>query len=117
MSPRFHTPAWLSHLFNGHKGDTRALTAITVADIAAAAHVTTRAIQLAFQRHLGTTPMEYLRRVRLDYAHRDLTRATPGGGLTVTAVAYRWGFGSSSRFAAAYRQTYGVTPSRTLRQD
>jgi AraC-like DNA-binding protein len=90
---------------------------ITVADIATAAHVTVRAVQLAFQRHLGITPMGYLRRVRLDHAHRDLTGAAPGGGLTVTAVAYRWGFHSSSRFAAAYRHAYGVTPSHTLNQD
>jgi hypothetical protein len=32
-----------------------------VADIAAAARVTTRAVQLAFRRHLDTTPTDYLR--------------------------------------------------------
>ena len=89
---------------------------IAVIDIAAAAFVTVRAVQLAFQRHLGITPLEYLRRVRLDHAHQELKRATPGDGLTVTAVAYRWGFRSSSRFAAAYREAYGVLPSYTLRQ-
>jgi len=89
---------------------------IAVIDIAAAAFVTVRAVQLAFQRHLGVTPLEYMRRVRLDHAHQDLKRASPGEGLTVTAVAYRWGFRSSSRFAAAYRAAYGVSPSRTLRQ-
>ena len=57
----------------------------------------------------------HLRRVRLDHAHQDLKRASPGDGLTVTAVAYRWGFRSSSRFAAAYREAYGVSPSHTLR--
>jgi AraC-like DNA-binding protein len=86
---------------------------ITIADIAAAASVTIRAVQLAFQRHLGVTPGEYLRRVRLDRAHRDLLAADPRHE-SVTAVAYRWGFGSSSRFAALYRQAYGVPPSRTL---
>ncbi len=69
------------------------------------------------QRHLGTSPMGYLRRVRLDHAHQDLTRSSPGDGLTVTAVAYRWGFRSSSRFAAAYRRAYGVAPSYTLNHD
>jgi len=57
-----------------------------------------------------------MRRVRLDHAHHDLKRASPGGGLTVTAVAYQWGFRSSSRFAAADREAYGVPPSHTLRQ-
>lgn len=35
---------------------------ITLADIAAAAHVSIRAVQLAFRRHLDTTPTGYLRR-------------------------------------------------------
>jgi len=39
-----------------------------------AAHVTVRAVQLAFRRHLDTTPMAYLRRVRLE----TLPPATPG---------------------------------------
>jgi AraC-like DNA-binding protein len=86
---------------------------ITVADVAAAAHVTIRAVQLAFRRHLDTTPMAYLRQVRLDHAHRQLQAANPGRE-SVTAVAYRWGFASPSRFTAYYRQAYGVLPSRTL---
>ena len=87
---------------------------ITVADIAAAAHVTARTVQLAFRRHLDTTPTGYLRRVRLDYAHRQLQAADPEHH-TVTAIALRWGFASHSLFSAYYRAVYGVTPSRTLR--
>jgi AraC-like DNA-binding protein len=94
--------------------DEHAHLDITVADIAAAALVTVRAVQLAFRHHLDTTPMEYLRRVRVDHAHRDLVAADPARE-TVTAVAYRWGFPSPARFAAYYRQAYGVLPSQTLR--
>lgn len=96
--------------------DENAHRDISVADIAAAAFVTTRAVQLAFRRHLDTTPMEYLRRVRLAHAHRDLVMADPAHE-SVTAVAYRWGFPNPSRFAIQYRQTYGVPPSHTLRYD
>jgi AraC-like DNA-binding protein len=88
--------------------------AITVADIAAAANVTIRAVQLAFRRHLDTTPLAYLRRVRLEHAHRDLLAGSPAIE-TVTAVAYRWGFPSTSRFTEQYRAAYGATPSHTLR--
>jgi AraC-like DNA-binding protein len=35
--------------------------------------------------------------------------------VTVTEVATRWGFVSLSRFAATYRDAYGVLPSYTLR--
>lgn len=87
---------------------------ITVTDIAAAANVTCRALQLAFRRHLDTTPTAYLRRVRLDYARQELDRAIPGQGATVTAVAYQWGFSSPSRFAEQYRAVYGELPSATL---
>ena len=97
--------------------DEHAHEDITIADVAAAVLVSTRSIQLAFQRHLGTTPRDYLRRVRLERAHQELKHATHGDATTVTAVAYRWGFSSSSRFAAHYQRAYGVLPSHTLHHD
>lgn len=87
---------------------------ITVGEIAVAAHVTPRALQLAFRRHLDTTPMAYLRRVRLDCARQELDRASRDLGATVSEVAYRWGFASPSRFAEQYRAAYGELPSTTL---
>jgi AraC-like DNA-binding protein len=89
---------------------------LTLTDIARASCVTPRALQLAFRRHLNTTPMAYLRRVRLDHARDDLRSATPGDGQTVTAIAYRWGFPSPSRFAEQYRAAYGEIPSQALRE-
>ena len=96
--------------------DEHAARDISVADVAAAAHVTTRAVQIAFRRHYGTTPAGSLRRVRLDRARQDLLAADPARE-SVTAVAYRWGFASPGQFTAAYQQAYGVTPDQTLRQD
>ena len=88
---------------------------IGLADVARAAHVTPRAVQLAFRRHLDTTPHEYLRTARLARAHQQLRDAVPGDGTTVTAVAARWGF-TPSRFTAHYRAAYGgALPSQTLR--
>lgn len=74
---------------------------LTITEIAAAAFVTPRAVQLAFRTHLGTTPMEYLRRLRLAGAHEQLERATGGDGRTVTTIARDWGFAHPGRFAAA----------------
>jgi AraC-like DNA-binding protein len=88
---------------------------IDIGDIAAAAEVSRRAIQLAFRRHLDTTPTAYLRRVRLDFAHAELIAGSPVD-LTVTEVAYRWGFSSPSRFAERYRVAFGLSPSETLRR-
>lgn len=89
--------------------------AISAADIAAATNVSIRALQYGFRRHLGTTPMNYLRRVRLERARAELLAAEPYGNETVTSIAARWGFLSASRFAALYREAFGETPSRTLR--
>lgn len=86
---------------------------ISAADIARAGRVTVRAVQLAFRRHLDTTPLSYLRQVRLSCAHGDLCAATPGD--TVTAIAARWGYARPSVFAAHYRAAYGVQPSQTLK--
>ncbi|MFG2989619.1 AraC family transcriptional regulator [Streptomyces sp. NPDC048257] len=88
---------------------------ITLADIAASVPVTPRAVQYAFTRHAGTTPLGHLRRVRLARAHAELRSAEPSGTTSVAAVAGRWGFAHQGRFAAAYRQAYGVAPSVTLR--
>ncbi|MEU6846509.1 helix-turn-helix transcriptional regulator [Streptomyces sp. NPDC046716] len=87
---------------------------LKVTDIARAARVSVRALQLAFRRHLDTTPMRYLREVRLHHAHEELRDAIPGQGVTVTSVAARWGFSTPSRFSTLYRQTFGVPPVQTL---
>jgi AraC-like DNA-binding protein len=87
---------------------------ITLGDIAAALCLTPRAVQYMFRRQLDCTPMEYVRRVRLHHAHRDLVMADPAHS-TVASIAHRWGFAHSGRFAVFYRQTYGRDPSETLR--
>jgi transcriptional regulator GlxA family with amidase domain len=95
--------------------EKRAQENIGVADIAAAACVTVRAVQLAFRRHLGTTPMRYLRQVRLGRAHEQLLTADPAR-TTVTRVAADWGFANPGRFTSYYRAAYGIPPRQTLHQ-
>ncbi|MFJ9691746.1 AraC family transcriptional regulator [Kitasatospora sp. NPDC101183] len=91
--------------------------AVSVADIAQAARVSLRALREGFRRHLDTTPLAYLRRVRLDRAHQDLLAVAQGRAAgTVTEVACRWGFTHLGRFSTEYRRAYGRTPSETLRR-
>ena len=87
---------------------------LRLSDIADASGVGVRALQLAFRRHLGTTPMAYLRRVRLQHVRVDLRAAVPGDNTSVASTARRWGFGNLSRFAGEYRDEFGELPSRTL---
>jgi AraC-like DNA-binding protein len=87
---------------------------IGLGDIAEAVHVTPRAVQYMFRRHLETTPLQHLRRLRLHYAHQELLTADRNHD-TVTEIAARWGFAHAGRFAVLYRQTYGQSPHATLR--
>jgi len=87
---------------------------IGVVEIAEAARVTPRALQLAFRRHLDSTPMAELRRARLRGAHGDLVMADPTLGHTVAGVALNWGFAHAGRFAAQYTAEFGRSPRDTL---
>lgn len=87
---------------------------VAPSDIAAAVYLTPRAVQYMFRRNLDCTPTEYLRRVRLHRAHQELVACSPHE-TTVNAIAARWGFAHSGRFAAYYRQTFGRAPLATLR--
>ncbi|WP_405089861.1 AraC family transcriptional regulator [Micromonospora sp. NBC_01392] len=95
--------------------DEHAAEPVTVAQVASACGVGPRGLQAAFQRHLGYSPLTYLRRVRLARAHRELLAAESGGAETVAGIARRWGWASPGRFAAAYREAYGRPPHETLR--
>ncbi len=88
---------------------------IGLGDIARAARVGPRALQMAFRRYRDTTPLEHLRRVRLERAHRELLAADPAAGDTVALIADRWGFAHHGYFAASYRRAYGRSPHVTLR--
>jgi len=95
--------------------DAHATEPVTLTQMAEAAGVTGRALQLAFMRHYDITPTGYLRRVRLERAHRELADADPSDGTTVAATARRWGWANPSHFTAAYREAYGQYPRQTLR--
>lgn len=94
--------------------ESRAHEPLTLHAIAEGARVGPRALQEAFRRHRGTTPMAYLRGTRLDRAHRELQAADPTEGVSVASVAARWGFRHRGRFAEEYRRRYGRTPQQTL---
>jgi transcriptional regulator GlxA family with amidase domain len=87
---------------------------LTTSTLATQCHVSVRTLQEGFRRHLGMSPMAYLRAVRLRRAHRDLLCADPYRS-TVAATAHRWGFTHLGRFATAYKAMFGQTPLQTLR--
>jgi AraC-like DNA-binding protein len=86
---------------------------LSLAEIAAQAGVSARSLQNGFQNFRHMTPMAFLRRVRLQHAHRNLLAADPSFA-TVTAIAIGCGFSHMGEFASLYRRTYGITPRETL---
>lgn len=85
---------------------------LTVADLARAVNSSVRLVQQLFARERGTTPMAHIRRLRLERVRHDLLH--PDAGTRVLQTATRWGFEHPGRFAAAYQQAYGESPSATL---
>ncbi|WP_068399863.1 AraC family transcriptional regulator [Kribbia dieselivorans] len=80
------------------------------ADLAEIAGVSVRRLQQSFREHVGLPPLAYLQDLRLERVHDDLVH---GRGSSVTEISMAWGFSHLGRFAGAYRQRYGCTPSQT----
>jgi AraC-like DNA-binding protein len=86
----------------------------TLGELAAVGGVSARSLQSMFQKRRGYSPMEFLRRVRFERVHEELSH--PNHNTTVTSAALQWGFLHLSRFAAAYQARFGEKPSETLRR-
>ncbi|MDH2445408.1 helix-turn-helix transcriptional regulator [Amnibacterium sp. CER49] len=89
---------------------TRLREPITIPDIAHAAGVSIRGLQLAYQRHQQVSPLVRLRQLRLQAAREALET---GRVASVAAVARDFGYTNPGRFAAHYRDQFGETPSTT----
>lgn len=87
---------------------------LTLGDVCAAAGVNARTLQHTFQRYHGSSPMAFLRTIRLQAAREELLNAADGA--TVAAQAAKWGFFHFGRFSRIYQTVFGELPSETLRR-
>ncbi|WP_175716711.1 helix-turn-helix domain-containing protein [Burkholderia anthina] len=76
--------------------------------------VSRRTVQNSFRSVTGTTPLNYLRSVRLNGVRRSLMSTSPSK-LLIGNAASRWGFFHMSHFATAYLELFGELPSHTRR--
>ena len=83
----------------------------TVPELCAAFHVSRRTLQYAFEEVAGSSPVAYLRSLRLNAARREIITGT---ALTVQHAAACQGFWSLSQFSGDYRRLFGERPSETL---
>lgn len=86
---------------------------ITIVDLAEHAGVSSRSIFNGFRRFRNTSPMLYLKEVRMRRVNEELKRLRPAE-TTVTTVAYHWGFTHLGHFTTDYKRRFGESPSQTL---
>jgi len=87
---------------------------ITIEALVAATNVSARSLYYSFKVERGYSPMDFVKRVRLERAKQKLSR--PAAQTSVTAVAFECGFGNPGHFARDYQDRFGERPSETLRR-
>lgn len=86
----------------------------SMAEICLRFNVGRRVLNYSFAEVVGSSPLTYLRSMRLNGARRDLRRQ--GHTISVQEIAVRWGFSHLPRFSAEYRKLFGELPSETRQQ-
>ena len=81
-------------------------------DVVEAAKLSRSRLHTLFQQHLGRTPMEHLKELRLAHAARRLLTS----GDTIAAVAEAVGFANQFHFSREFARRYGMPP-RSYRDD
>lgn len=84
--------------------------------VASAVGISTRQLHAAFRHHLGQTPAQVLRDMRLARARRHLEAPASSTRVSVAAAAHNAGFSHLGRFSAYYTQKYQESPSATIQR-
>lgn len=80
---------------------------LSVDDLLRVAPVNRRFLERRFRQHLGRSPLQEIRRVRLEKAKELLS----GTDLSMPAIAKRSGFPNPERLANVFRSMTGMTPT------
>lgn len=91
-----------------------AYSAPSVIDLCQRLRISRRTMQNSFRSVAETTPLNYLRSIRLNGTRRELMSTAPSE-LSIGDAAARWGFFHLSHFAADYQELFGELPSHTQR--
>ncbi|MBQ8837578.1 MAG: AraC family transcriptional regulator [Clostridia bacterium] len=84
---------------------------ITVEKAAAIANVSPSYFPAYFRKNVGTSYMEHLLSLRINYACALL-----GSGFSITDSCFSSGFGSLSHFNSIFKRKMGITPSKYKKQ-
>lgn len=81
---------------------------IKLEDLANHAGVSRRQLERVFKKHVGKSPAEYYREIRIEHARKLITETN----LPIIEIIFASGFESPSAFNKNFRQKYGCTPSK-----
>jgi AraC family transcriptional regulator len=104
--PRARRPAWLGaaeELLRARTGEC-----LRLSDVACELQLPTVEVAHAFRRHLGVSVGEYGRRLRIEWAAREVVR----GDRPLAEIAAEAGFADQSHFTRLFRRYIGTTPGR-----
>lgn len=87
---------------------------ITLKSLVEQVFTSQRTLFYAFEQALGTTPMVYLKILRLQAVRRVL-KAADAGTASISRITAEHGFYSHGHFSRDYKALFGETPSQTLR--
>jgi len=85
-------------------------TSLSVAELAEVAGMSSSSFHEHFKVITGTTPLQYLKEMRLLKAHRLLQE----GAHSVTSTAFEVGYESATQFSREYGRKFGVSPRQDL---
>lgn len=88
---------------------------VSFSDLVEASGVSGRSLHSGFRRFRDDTPMGYLKKYRLDLAHKML-KIGIDEGRSVTEIAFACGFTHLSKFANSYLERFKERPSDTLKR-
>lgn len=87
---------------------------ISKSEMESTTNVTGRAIQLAFQKRYGVSPMDWQRQEKLRRARDVFLRSNKFE--KISSLAYDLGFTSPTKFSAYYKQLFGELPRETIKK-
>lgn len=87
---------------------------IAMEEVVAASGVSARALFYGFRDYRNSTPMKYLKALRLRAARQAIMESR-GTAARVAEIAGRFGYVSISHFSRDYKSLFGETPVETLR--
>ena len=81
---------------------------ITSKEVSSRCFISTKQLVRIFQKNLGTTPSEYIRRCKIDYARRLLLETD----IQISEIAEQLGFTEVTAFINFFRRYEDITPAK-----